>query len=71
MKSKMKMMVRAYDKELKIFTDLKNNKRTRRQLARVMAIEWADGDYGIDCQDDADVFALDHIYYLINRGASI
>lgn len=42
MKSKMKMMVRAYDKELKIFTDLKNNKRTRRQLARVMAIEWVD-----------------------------
>lgn len=66
MKSKMKMMVRAYDKELKIFTDLKNNKRTRRQLARVMTIEWADGDYDIDCQDDADEFARDDIYYLIN-----
>lgn len=66
MKSKMKMMVRAYDKELKIFTDLKNNKRTRRQLARVMAIEWVDDDYDIDCQDDADEFASDDIYYLIN-----
>lgn len=66
MKSKMKMMVRAYDKELKIFTDLKNSKRTRRQLARVMAIERIDGDYDIDCQDDADEFARDHIYYLIN-----
>lgn len=65
MKSKMKMMVRAYDKELKIFTDLKNNKRTRRQLARVMAIEWVD-DYDIDCQDDADELARDNIYYLIN-----
>lgn len=66
MKSKMKMMVRAYDKELKIFTDLKNNKRVRRQLARVMAIEWVDDDYDIDCQDDADEFARDDIYYLIN-----
>ena len=66
MKSKMKMMVRAYDKELKIFTDLKNNKRVRRQLARVMAIEWVDDDYDIDCQDDADEFASDDIYYLIN-----
>lgn len=66
MKSKMKMMVRAYDKELKIFTDLKNNKRTRRQLARVMAIEWVDDDYDIGCQDDADEFARDDIYYLIN-----
>ncbi len=65
MKSKMKMMVRAYDKELKVFTDLKNNKRTRRQLARVMAIEWVD-DYDIDCQDDADELARDNIYYLIN-----
>lgn len=65
MKSKMKMMVRAYDKELKIFTDLKNNKRTRRQLARVMAIEWVD-DYDIDCQDGADELARDDIYYLIN-----
>ena len=66
MKSKMKMMVRAYDKELKVFTDLKNNKRTRRQLARVMAIELGDGGYDIDCQDDADEFAHDDIYYLIN-----
>ena len=66
MKSKMKMMVRAYDKELKIFTDLKNNKRTRRQLARVMAIEWVDDDYDINRQDDADEFARDDIYYLIN-----
>lgn len=66
MKSKMKMMVRAYDKELKIFTDLKNNKRMRRQLARVMAIEWEDEDYIIDCQHDADELARDNIYYLIN-----
>ena len=66
MKSKMKMMVRAYDKELKIFTDLKNNKRMRRQLSRVMAIEWVDDDYNINCQGDADEFARDDIYYLIN-----
>lgn len=66
MKSKMKMMVRAYDKELKIFTDLKNNKRARRQLARLMAIEWVDDDYDIDCQDDADELARDDIDYLIN-----
>lgn len=66
MKSKMKMMVRAYDKELKIFTDLKNNKRKRRQLARLMAIEWVDDDYDIDCQDDADELARDDIDYLIN-----
>lgn len=64
MKSKMKMLVRAYDKELKIFTDLKNNKRARRQFARLMAIERVDED--IDCQDDADEFARDNIYYLLN-----
>ena len=37
MKSRMKRMVRAYDKALMVFDDLRRNKRERRKWARLFA----------------------------------
>lgn len=66
MKSTMKRMVRAYDKELKIFLDLRNSKKKRRKQARECAKEWRDDNTLIECQEDADELARDNIYYLIS-----
>lgn len=66
MKSTMKRMVRAYDKELKIFLDLRNSKKKRRKQARECAKEWYDDSTLIQCQEDADELAHDNIYYLVN-----
>lgn len=66
MKSTMKRMVRAYDKELKIFLDLRNSKKKRRKQARECAKEWYGDNTLIQCQEDADELASDNIYYLVN-----
>lgn len=66
MKSTMKRMVRAYDKELKIFLDLRNSKKKRRKQARECAKEWHDDNTLIESQVEADELAHDNIYYTIN-----
>lgn len=40
MKSNRKRLVRAYDKALKAFDDLRHNKRQRRKWARMLVYEW-------------------------------
>ncbi|ENQ0912863.1 hypothetical protein ACENW9_000837 [Escherichia coli] len=64
-KSKMKRMVRAYDKALKMFEDLRYNKRERRKWARLFAKEWHDDDEVIDYQPDADDLAIDNVGYML------
>lgn len=64
MKSDIKRLVRAYDKELCVFRDMRNSKRKRRAMARQMALAWDLSDVQIDCQDDADEMASDDIYYM-------
>ncbi|HBE6550812.1 TPA: hypothetical protein KML26_004186 [Escherichia coli] len=65
MKSIMKRMVRAYDKELCVFRDMRNSKKKRRATARQLA-SYYDEDVAIECQEDADEFARDDIYYMVN-----
>ncbi len=65
MKSRMKRMVRAYDKALMAFDDLRHNKRERRKWARLLAKEWHEDDATIDCQRDADELADDNVYYMM------
>ncbi len=64
MKSEIKRMVRAYDKELCVFIDMRNCKRKRRAMARQMALAWDYKDVEIKNQDDADEMASDDIYYM-------
>ncbi|MBS9628468.1 hypothetical protein [Escherichia coli] len=65
MKSRMKLMVRAYDKALMVFDFLQHNKRERRRWARLFAREWHEYDATIDCQRDADELADDNIKYMM------
>lgn len=67
MKSNIAYMVRAFDKELKRFEDLKRNKKQRRQVARDMAVCFGYDEMDrITSQDEADEIAADDIYYLTN-----
>lgn len=45
MKSNRKRLVRAYDKALKAFDDLRRNKRQRRKWARMLVREWHSEDF--------------------------
>lgn len=65
MKSNRKRLVRAYDKALKVFDNLRRNKRERRKWARLFAKEWHEDDETIDCQRDADELADDNVYYMM------
>lgn len=65
MKSRMKRMVRAYDKALMAFDDLRRNKRERRKWARLFAKEWHEDGATIECQRDADELADDNVYYMM------
>ena len=47
MKSNRKRLVRAYDKALKAFDDLRHNKRQRRKWARMLVSEWHDEDFSL------------------------
>ncbi|ELH9086330.1 hypothetical protein RO179_000774 [Escherichia coli] len=64
-KSRLKRLVRAYDKALKIFEDLRYRKRERRKWARLFAKEWHDTAEHINCQEDADELAIDNVGYMI------
>ncbi|EFK1740387.1 hypothetical protein AW119_10050 [Escherichia coli] len=59
MKSNLKRLVRAYDKCLCHFDDLKNNKRKRRRIARKLAKEWNFGDTKLTADQAYDVVAED------------
>ncbi|WP_215410403.1 hypothetical protein [Escherichia coli] len=69
MKSNRKRLVRAYDKALKAFDDLRHNKRQRRKWARLFVSEWHDNDFFLEArhmtQEDADALADDNVYYMM------
>lgn len=69
MKSNRKRLVRAYDKALKDFDDLRHNKRQRRKWARMLVHEWHDEDFFLDArhmtQDVADALAFENVYYMM------
>ncbi|EGJ3268895.1 hypothetical protein R8031_000577 [Escherichia coli] len=69
MKSNRKRLVRAYDKALMAFDDLRRNKRRRRKWARMLVSEWHDDDFFLEArhmtQEDADALADDNVYYMI------
>ena len=69
MKSNRKRLIRAYDKALKAFDDLRRNKRQRRKWARLLGRERRDENFYLDAghmtQDDADLLADDNVYYMI------
>ncbi|KXP84300.1 hypothetical protein AUP78_12800 [Escherichia coli] len=69
MKSNRKRLVRAYDKALKAFDDLRRNKRQRRKVAR-MFVRWLHNeDYFLNArhmtQDVADALADENVYYMM------
>ena len=67
MKSNRKRLVRAYDKALKAFDDLRRNKR--RKWARMLVREWHSDDYFLNArhmtQDVADMLADENVYYMM------
>ncbi|EJH4232144.1 hypothetical protein NDI13_000612 [Escherichia coli] len=69
MKSNRKRLVRAYDKALMAFDDLRRNKRLRRKWARMLVSEWHDDDFFLEArhmtQEDADALADDNVYYMM------
>lgn len=69
MKSNRKRLVRAYDKALKAFDDLRRNKRQRRKWARMLVREWHSEDFFLEArhmtQDDADELADENVYYMM------
>lgn len=69
MKSNRKRLVRAYDKALKAFDDLRHNKRQRRKWARMLVREWHSEGYFLDAkhmtQDVADMLADENVYYMM------
>lgn len=64
-----KRLVRAYDKALKAFDDLRRNKRQRRKWARMLVREWHSEEYFLDAkhmtQDVADMLADENVYYMM------
>ncbi|HBD4960137.1 TPA: hypothetical protein KJZ37_001377 [Escherichia coli] len=70
MKSNRKRLVRAYDKALKSFDDLRHNKRQRRKWARMLVYEWHYPDAFMESaplltQEQADEVANDNVYYMM------
>ncbi|AQW17603.1 hypothetical protein [Escherichia coli] len=67
MKSNRKRLVRAYDKALKAFDDMRHNKRQRRKWARMLVDEWHEPEKmtAFTCQEDADKLADDNVYYMM------
>lgn len=69
MKSNRKRLVRSYDKALKVFDDLRHNKRQRRKWARMLVSEWHDEDFFLEArhmtQDVADALADENVYYMM------
>ncbi|HBE7435256.1 hypothetical protein MLG26_17340 [Escherichia coli] len=70
MKSNRKRLVRAYDKALKAFDDLRHNKRQRRKWARMLVCEWHYSDAFMESaplltQEQADEVANDNVYYMM------
>ncbi|HCS6976572.1 hypothetical protein [Escherichia coli] len=70
MKSNRKRLVRAYDKALKAFDDLRRNKRQRRKWARMLVYEWHYPDAFMESsplltQEQADEVANDNVYYMM------
>ncbi|MEF8646977.1 hypothetical protein U9423_10450 [Escherichia coli] len=71
MKSNRKRLVRAYDKALKAFDDLRRNKRQRRKWARMLVHEWHYPDAALIegaqpfTQEQADEVANDNVYYMM------
>ena len=67
MKSNRKRLVRSYDKALKVFDDLRHNKRQRRKWARMLVCEWHNEDFFLEArhmtQEDADQLA--NVYYMM------
>lgn len=70
MKSNRKRLVRAYDKALKAFDDLRHNKRKRRKFARMLVFKWHYSDAFIKgaatlTQEQADDVASGNVYGLM------
>ncbi|ESK37504.1 hypothetical protein [Escherichia coli] len=69
MKSNRKRLVRAYDKALKAFDDLRHNKRQRRKWARMLVYKWHYFYAFMESaplltQEQADEVANDNVYYM-------
>jgi hypothetical protein len=70
MKSNRKRLVRAYDKALKAFDELRHNKRQRRKWARMLVYKRHYSDAFMESaplltQEQADEVANDNVYYMM------